>query len=367
MNAFDHSPSRAQQQSEGSRQGPPERRFAGKFFRPSFPPQTDSHDPHNLAAAIMHEARHVRIDTARLTEVVGMLRAQPITIPKWDFSPIYPAHGSTEELARYFLVLNAINYCYFHEAASPYAGRRFAAGAFQGADACAAALTRQFERTINPYYLALSNRITLAEEVFLGSIPMPLLGERAQDMREVGVFIGDLEMAGLGVIDFMKRLDGDAFEISKALPHKLPGFRDPFLKRAQLFVAMFYGRCRDNPDCPIAPKSLRKLSLFADYRVPQAFIGMGAIVPDESLESTLERELEIPEGTPMEQELRAASVVVGKLMLEAMNRCGETPLNALHLDYLAWKAARDAEKGKALPGLFLRPLPKHHRTISTKY
>jgi hypothetical protein len=142
-----------------------------------------------------------------------------------------------------------------------------------------------------------------------------------------------------------------------------------FLKRAQLFVAQVYGRFQGDAACPIDAATLPAITVFADYRVPQTLVACGIIKLTPDLLSRVQNREEIAAGSPEELEIRAATVQASDKLVQALN---DGPfkgreLNALHIDYLLWKLPRDAVKGLAPQGLFVMPMPEHHRTITTDY
>ena len=148
----------------------------------------------------------------------------------------------------------------------------------------------------------------------------------------------------------------------------MPNWSELFLKRAQLFVGMTFGKLQDRDDCPIEPSSLKQITAFADYRLPQTLIAMGILRPDSELETTLSKRKLIPSNSRLELEIRAATVEATDRLIQHLN-CFQFPeqeVNALHVDYLLWSALKeqnDLTEGK----LFIREIPKHHQTITIHY
>jgi hypothetical protein len=330
------------------------------------PKTTERVDPHQYSLNILATAKDVTIDFERMEAVAKLLAEQPIELPAWNFSPIYPTDGTTEELARYFLLLNAVNYCFFHRADSEFHGERFTDGRLSGADLWAARLTANPSFYKQPMLLSLAASSELSG-LFEGTVPMPLVRERIDHLKETALFIDELVFSKSSLVEWMRQSRGDAFEIAQTLASTVEGFRDPFLKRAQLFVGMLYGRIRGHDDCPIHHESISKLTVFADYRVPQALIGMGIVRVSPDLEAALTAKTEFTDGEAREQELRAASIYSGTSLAAALATLRGQPINALHVDYLLWKAPRDHQKGKSIPGLFSRGVPEFHRCVTTKY
>lgn len=327
------------------------------------------HPVAELSAKIMRSADSLSIDESRINEVAAILAKQDVDIPSWNFPP-YPTSGSVENLARYMLVLNAINYCYFHRDLNADGSEvRFSTGKDHGSTLAAKRLTEAFESITRSDYLVSLTTEKVEKDLFHADVPIPLAAERAHHLREVGSFLHNLENKGIGLIDFFNRHNNSAFHIAAAIEDHIIGYQDPFMKRSQLFVALLYGRLQSAPDCPIDQASLRQLTQFADYRLPQTKIAQGIIVPGEELAGILERKELMPEDSKLVSELRAATVHSGELLRAQINaQRGNLPeVNAVGLDYLDWKAPRDLRKGSADPQLFIQEFGNYPRVITTAF
>jgi hypothetical protein len=332
--------------------------------------------PREFAADVMRGSQFVRIVPARAESVAREVKGQPLSIPNWDLSGVYLTSGEIEEVSKYFLVLNALNYCFFRMVGGPDGrdptGRteavRFSDGQTSGATLAAKRITEYWTDLRNPEYLSQVTGESLATEVFNAPVPIPFVEDRAASLREVGLFLQSLARDGLTLTDFLSARDGDAFAIASAIPGQMPGWSDPFLKRAQLFVGMLFGRYSGLPNNPITEASLCNLTVFADYRLPQTLIAMGIIEVSNSLATALERGELIPSGSRRELELRAATILgADALTAEISALHPDQQINALQIDFLLWRLARTSVKGTDTSNAFVRPRPEHHRTLTTQY
>lgn len=305
----------------------------------------------------------VVLDRNRAKQVAKLLKDAEISIPTWDFAPLYPQTEDFEEMCLFYLLLNSINYCYFDEHRE-----RFQDGKLRGSTLATARLTQAWENEEikNPQFLANIDENYLLSELFCAGVPISLVKERTKALREIGEFL--LKNGDFTFEKFFKKYQQDAYFTTQMLPTHLPTWRDPFFKRAQLFVGMVYGKFQDRKDLPIDKEGLKFLTVFADYRIPQTLIKMGIIRPGNRLLRDLYVGEFIPSGSRRELELRAATIIGSDMLTEELNqfRSDTEPLNALHIDFLLWSTARDHDK-YVEKGVFIIKEIDHHYTITTDY
>jgi hypothetical protein len=310
----------------------------------------------DLAQKIVSRAQYLELDCAR-AEAVAQAFDGDVELPRWDFAPFYPQSDDFEEMCKFYLIFNAINYCYFdaHRV-------RFSDGNMRGSTLTGLRLTEHWKDIQNPQFLANVDENYLLGELFDAHRPISLVKERTAALREVGVFLNtnpDFTFHKL----FTKHRN-NAYHVSQIIPTLLPSWRDPFFKRAQLFVGMAYGRFRDREDLPIDSESLFDLTVFADYRVPQTLINLGLIkLGAMVLHENYSGGDFIESGSLKELEIRAATIIASDILMEEINKRREEPINPLHMDYILWSAAR---KRDDYGDLFVKNL-NHHYTLTTDY
>jgi len=281
-------------------------------------------------------------------------------IPRWDLSPLYPQSDDFEEMCHFYLVFNAINYCYFDQDRM-----RFRDGELRGSTLACTRLTEAWEEIREPTFLAHVDETYLLGELFHAEGPISLVKERTEALRELGRFLN--ENADFTFRKLFQKYKENAYYVSQALPTLLPTWRDPFCKRGQLFVGMVYGKFQDLEDLPIEKYSLADLTVFADYRVPETLIRMGIIEPTASLKNRLFSREFIKSGSKQELEIRAATIVGADILTEALNKYNQTeePVNILHTDFLLWSTGRKIDE--APEGVFVDNHITHHYTLTTDY
>lgn len=316
---------------------------------------------HTILSKAAVPTSNVVVDRNRAEQVANLLREVEISIPTWDFPPVYPQSDDFEEMCLFYLLLNAINYCYFDENKE-----RFQDGKLRGSTLATTRLTEAWDEIKDPQFLAHVDENYLLNELFPAEIPISMVKERTQALREVGEFL--LKNTDFTFERFFKKYKQDAYFASQMLPTHLPTWRDPFFKRAQLFVGMVYGKFQGRKDLPIEEDGLKFLTVFADYRIPQTLIKMGIIRPGNTLLGDLYAGRFIPSGSRKELEIRAATIIGSDVLTEELNkfRPDTEPLNALHTDFLLWSAARSQSENLE-KGVFVIKEIDHHYTITTDY
>lgn len=132
-----------------------------------------------------------------------------------------------------------------------------------------------------------------------------------------------------------------------------------FYKRAQIFVADIwgaYGRPSD-PQHPYYFHDIDRVTMFADYRIPQILLHVGVLeYSSKLLEKIVNREV-IPYGSEEESEIRAATVVAVELIRDQLKSEKNVNLLAVEIDWLLWNWGEQVKEE-------IRP---HHRTLTVFY
>lgn len=314
-----------------------------------------------LSDLLVAGSKNAKVNRDRAYAVAQALKEVPLEIPTWDFPPFYPQTDDFEEMCLFYLVFNSINYCYFDQDYEKfYDGEH----GYSGSTLAGYCLTEMWDEIKDPQFLANVDETFLLGELFAADVPISMVKERTEAIREVGNFL--LKNTDFTFDKFFQKHHRDAYRVSQAIPVILPTWRDPFAKRAQLFVGMVHGKFQNREEPVFDPKSLRDLTVFADYRVPQTLIAMGIIeVSALHLLSRINAHELVAPCSRMELELRAATVVGADVLTQALDEMRDEEVNVLHTDFLLWSAARKRENMPA--GVFVNYWPNHHLTITTDY
>jgi len=281
------------------------------------------------SARVAAAARWVTIDLEALAEVSS--GAAP---PQLDAERHY-LEGSTEDVAMYVLVNDAVN---FGSGWFPTLRKR--AGC-SGYFTVAWALADRFRA--DGAWTAAQLRAMRTEEI-ADTLGQPrdheLMALYAQALRSLGAFLRDG-----GALDVVQRADGSAERLATLLARGMALFADRgFYKRAQIVPA----------DLALAGVAqfadLHRLTIFADNLVPHVLRSDGVLRYDERLAAHIDGGHLLPAGR-QEREIRACAVHACELIAERVGA------SAHELDNRLWNRGQ-APAYKAVP---------RHRTRTVYY
>lgn len=254
-------------------------------------------------------------------EAIERLDASSISMgPPTEPAP--PAASSRQDAIHFALAMNAINHQFWDVVDGRF--ERYAHNGLVGALAMRDGLARLLEDAGS--FDALSQRLPLSAgdiQLWLGPIPDP-----AERGRALGEALGP---AGRALAEALARdpSDGPAWgveraeEIAVALP---AGYRDPFLKKAQLALWMAKGMLEAGGWS--APEV--EATVFADYQVPKVLRGLGILEYGEELARLVDAGELLESGGAMEVAIRAATIV-------ACERIGKSKgVSEPALDFWLW-------------------------------
>ncbi len=307
----------------------------------------------------MQQAEDVRVDQRAIDQVAERMATGSYPEPVWRQAPHWWDDARPEHTAVYVLLLDALNFSFWGE---PKWRVAWNGQTYDGYWGLAAALRRALEANVpiyDPTYLTSEAKaeVILAGE---GGTTIPLLRARQVAMREVGD--GILRGCAGAFLSCLAEAERDAGRLVRLVVDRFPSFRDvseyrgrdvPFYKRAQIVVSDLWGAFSGQG--PGAFDNLDALTMFADYKVPQALHGLGVLEYSNALRKTLvEREL-LAYGDRREVEIRAASVQAVERIAAALAARGR-PLAAYEVDWRLWQLGQGRDW----------PLP-YHRTRSAYY
>ncbi|KAF2461049.1 hypothetical protein BDY21DRAFT_279851 [Lineolata rhizophorae] len=195
---------------------------------------------------------------------------------------------------------------------------------------------------------------------------MPLLQERMECLREAGHVLE--ENFDGSIINLVKEGRGSAARLVNLLAEYFPCFRDEtsfegrkvrFLKRAQIFIADLWAAFEGKSYGSF--EDIDKITMFADYRVPQMLHSIGCMSYSPPLEGHIFRERKLESGHSWEIQLRGCSIWAVELIRREISRSHpDAYVNAILIDFFLYDAMKaiEAKKEEKIP---------HHRTRSIWY
>jgi len=332
------------------------------------------------SAMVVNAAASVTIADGAIDRVAGEVIATRTPPPAWDAGTHYRATGedALDRTIGWVVVLDALNFCFWAQGDDPDWRWRIESGGtvHDGYMALAIALRDAANAGLpvwEPNWLAAVNETVLARlfRPVPGSAPIPLLAERAANLRELGTAMQDRFPGPQPWTALVAEAKHSAPRLAQAVIEAFPSFNDaapwsppggpgevtmiPFHKRAQILASDLAATLEGFPGTsPLTERD--QLTAFADYKVPQVLRHLGILRYDETLAGAIQRRELLPAGSRPEVEIRAATIWGCELLRQRLETRGAC-FTAADVDWLLWNA------GQALPGT---PEP-YHRTVTIFY
>lgn len=289
---------------------------------------------------VVEAARHVWVDERALETLADRWAEERVKAPPWN-EEVHWSDG-TLNTAGAILLLDTWNFCFWPDPGQVKWGIDYQGRSLNGYMALAASIKRAIEGGDPLYRAERMAELSMAdlEKIFQGRGQIPMLEERLANAHQVGKrLISHWEG------DFSRLLaaaDGSAVALTHLIVENFPCFDDRatyygrevrFYKRAQIMVLDLYGSLKGHELVKFEDAS--NLTAFADYKIPQVLEAHGVIRYNPELESILMNMTQIPEGDPLEVEIRAGMVWAVEKLRRALQTRG-VEVAAYELDWLLW-------------------------------
>ncbi|KAF2018644.1 hypothetical protein BU24DRAFT_430816 [Aaosphaeria arxii CBS 175.79] len=341
---------------------------------PAAPPETkvleNAEFIYNNSVDVALDMRHSKIAAI---EIQKQMRERGYSTKTWSEHPLHPK-AKDENTVNFIFTMDLLNFSFWSEKSEE---ERFSVSyqdkKWTGYWSLVAALQRALEEDIpitTPSFWANEEECTddVLKHVFRSETEdeIPLFEERARCLREAGQVLE--EEFDSSVVTLIEDSKNSAAGLVNLLAERFVCFNDQgkfdgkkvrFLKRAQIFVADLwaafdgegYGSFND----------IDKITMFADYRVPQMLHSLGCMSFCPPLEGRIRRLEPIETGHAWELQIRGCSIwAVELLRREILKLDPEMEVNAILIDFFLYDLAKEREKAgeEAIP---------HHRTRSIWY
>lgn len=307
---------------------------------------------------IAKNAQYVMINETGLEKLVAeMLKSitNKLEIPDTGANITQILNGD-DRAVDWIFVADTLNFCFWSYSGAP----EWTVDGHTGYYALEAALARAIKEGVditNPVYYS---KITAEQlkSIMRGDneATIPLFNERLSALHEVGTVL--LNKYNGTFVECIKQANKSATKLLEIIVNEFPCFRDEAIfkgqkvslyKRAQILVAdlwNFFGGTGLGEF-----EDIDKMTMFADYRVPQVMVYFGTLSYTDELMNKLENDVLLPSGSEEEIEIRGCSIHAVELLKKRLEdklkgQNVKVPNSSL-IDYYLWcyrrKYAQDME------------------------
>ncbi|XP_055854175.1 queuosine salvage protein [Episyrphus balteatus] len=323
--------------------------------------------PRESGEFIVQNAKYIKVHQSgidKLTEIIIKgIQSKEIDVSNFSQHELHPK-PTDKHAANWILVVDTLNYCFW----TPTNYTKYKVNGYTGYFALCAAINRAMEEGIpitDPHYYSKIDQTTL--EYILrsddGETCIPLLRNRVDCLQEVGKILVAVYDANFEKM--IKLAKKSAEKLLELIVGEFICFRDTahfekkyvsLYKRAQILVGDIWscfggkglGEFHD----------IGKITMFADYRVPQVLVHFGALEYTDELMEVLKKDTILENGDRMEVEIRGASIniverVKDAVLLDLMKNHPELSkdnVNSILIDQYLWDYRRQhAEELENIP------------------
>lgn len=317
------------------------------------------------AQYVMEDASHVSINTNAVTELADdIVNSADMVLPAWDFG-IYPSidESDIDDVIDFIVVGNAVNYAFNNFETGEKYTQEVGEVTYTGADAMWASLYAVFSQSstvLSPAYLQGVTRDDIRQVFCQNGSDIPMLESRVEQLNRVGSLMQSCNgsfsellsdevvlYGGDGIVD--KLAGSAAFNDERLYGDQVIRFD----KRAQLAVSMLYGKLMGS-EYEFTISDIASFTVFADYGIPAGLRERGVLEYGDDLSHAIDTREHIPEGSEMEVEIRAATVVAGDAIQNALAESHGVEITVPVLDYVLWSMRSGTEA-------------QQHLTVTTAY
>ncbi|XP_013927587.1 PREDICTED: UPF0553 protein C9orf64 homolog [Thamnophis sirtalis] len=327
-------------------------------------------NPKESAKFIAENSRDVYIEDSGVQKVAEMLfdkvTGKEFSVAGWKSSHELNPQEASEDAVNWVFVADVLNFSFWSEHEDHKCLVKYKGKTYSGYWSLCAAINRALDEgtpiTSASYFATMT--LGQLKHAFRSDteVPMPLIEERHRVLNEAGTIL--LEKFGGSYLTCVKESGKSAQKLLQTIVENFPSFRDEatfqgkkvaFYKRAQILVADTWSVLEGKGDGCFS--DISKISIFADYRIPQVLVHLEAMRYSEELMNKLKKGHMFQFGDSQEVEIRGCSIwcceLICSSLLELYKKKGDNmseKINAVLLDYYLWDYARDhREDMKGVP------------------
>lgn len=314
--------------------------------------------PRQSAKVISSLSEHVTISHSGIQRVADLLEKpflnQEYSIKKWKQHKLNPKTMDQTAVDWIFLV-DTLNFSFWNDREHNRCQIEFGGEYYTGYWALCAAVNKAMQKGLPicqaQYWVNIDSQ-QLAKILCpdLGD-EMPLLENRCTVLRETGKIL--IQKYQGTFVNAILQSQQSAKKLLELIVENFPSYRDEaiyknhkvcFYKRAQILIADIWACCEGRGLGTF--NDIETLTVFADYRIPQILLHLGALKYSEELMHDLINKKELENGSQKEIEIRGCTILAAEMILEEMHKRIKEKIiiNSILVDYFLWDYNRDHRK-----------------------
>ncbi|XP_025108209.1 LOW QUALITY PROTEIN: queuosine salvage protein-like [Pomacea canaliculata] len=316
--------------------------------------------PLDSGKLIANNSKDVSIDNSGVSSVahlvVDLAKKGEFSVKMWKEHPLNPK-TMDEAAVKWVFLADTLNFSFWSASDEEKYMVRYGGSDHTGYWSLCAAINRALDKGIpitDPSFYASISRETFTQ-LFYSDSPyeMPMIDERVKVLQEAGTVL--MQKYGGSFVNCIKECDKSAQSLMRLVLKDFPAYRDiadfngkkvAFYKRVQILIADIWGACEGKGLGEF--HDIDTITMFADYRIPQALVYFGALKYSKELMELLQKDTLLKSGDRVEMEIRGCSIWVTELicqearkLLDAEKKSSGAEMNAILIDHYLWDYRRD--------------------------
>ncbi|KAK3728024.1 hypothetical protein RRG08_033120 [Elysia crispata] len=287
-------------------------------------------NPREAGRFISENSKDVFIEDAGVQKVANMLyeksKSGEFNVKMWRKHELNP-QTMDEEAVNWVFVSAVLNFSFWSEKETERFEVRYKDKTYTGYWSLCAAMNRALDEGFKITSASLYSTITMDQmkQIFRSDseTEMPLLEERQVALVEAGTVLMKKYQGSFANV--IKQAGKSAQSLLSLVLQEFPSFRDVaefagkkvgLYKRAQILVGDIWGSCEGQGLGEFT--DINTITMFADYRIPQALVYFGALRYSETLMEKLKQCHLLKSGEKLEVEIRGVSLWACELIRDSI-------------------------------------------------
>lgn len=328
--------------------------------------------PRESGRFIAETSKDVKINDSGIQAIAKLMyqkaKTDTYSIKSWKEDHELNPQTASKQSVDWVFVADTLNFSFWSDDESKKFTVNYKGKDYTGYWSWIAALNKALDKGINltdpNVYASITKEELKAILKSDSDIDIPLLDDRLEVLQEAGKVL--LKKYDGSFVNCVEKCEKSAQTLLKLVVNDFPSYCDTaeyngktvaFYKRAQILIADIWG-CFEGQSYGEF-YDIDSVTMFADYRIPQALLYFDALEYSKELKEYLESGKRLKTGDRYEVEIRGCSIWATELVCEETKKllqndedCKDKIMNSILIDHFLWDFRReqmDNDKMKAIP------------------